>query len=118
MKTIIFIEDNEDIRELYSLMMTRFGHKVVSFENYKQSEDYLKNNYADLIITDYYLPGTNGDGVVAMARQHEQTCPVICLTGAPEDVKPGLYDAVLAKPIGAEALELSIEMYTSGLVAA
>ncbi len=84
MPTILIIDDSSTNRRIYSKLSRQLdAHvNVRSFENPQTALDWLADNTADLIITDYKMPMMSGSALVAAvrtdARNHD--VPVIVIT--------------------------------------
>lgn len=78
MKTILIIEDNNDMQQLLSGFLSS-TFKLV--QAYSGTEGLLQfnANHVDLVILDRLLPGKSGDDVLEIIRQTSQV-PIIILT--------------------------------------
>lgn len=78
MKTILIIEDNDDMQQLLSGFLAP-TFKLV--QAYSGTEGLLQfnANHVDLVILDRLLPGKSGDDVLEIIRQTSQV-PIIILT--------------------------------------
>jgi DNA-binding response OmpR family regulator len=66
MATVVVIEDNADIAELYRNIFTQ--HSVQIFPDVPDALTYLQRNRPDLVITDFYLPSGTGKDVAGFMR--------------------------------------------------
>jgi CheY-like chemotaxis protein len=58
--SILIIDDNEDIRELYKRILERAGYEVMEAANGKVGIKLYREHPADLIITDIIMPEKEG----------------------------------------------------------
>ena len=58
------------------------GYSVTAAEDGEQAIDLLESQAFDLIITDCYMPGVGGPGVVEAAKRIDPRRPVIVISGA------------------------------------
>ena len=58
----------------------------------------------DIVITDLFLPGMNGDQLARIVKREDGEKPVILLTAYPPREIPPDVDAVLLKPFSLELL--------------
>jgi DNA-binding NtrC family response regulator len=102
---IVIIEDDEGNRTAYTRYLSRLGHKVVAFAEAPPAIEHLREHReVVLVVTDLMLPGTDGFGVLRIARQINPDVGVLMITGhasvesAVEAMKLGA-DDYLTKPV-------------------
>lgn len=116
--SILYVEDEQSVRENYTLYLQRFFRKVFSVESAEKAQDIIRREDIDILLMDISLPGQNGLDFVENLRQSNPYVRVIVLT-AHSDVA-WLLQAVqlklttyLLKPVERvklkEALEKAIE---------
>ena len=93
---ILIVEDEEGIRELISLYLTREGYDAVAVGDGERALDLLERDTFDLVILDLMLPGIDGFTVCRRIREIAKT-PIIMLTARADDV-----DKVLGLELGAD----------------
>jgi CRP-like cAMP-binding protein/CheY-like chemotaxis protein len=105
MKTILIIEDNNDIRESTAEILELAGYTVYQSENGKQGVDLAYQHKPDLILCDIMMPELDGYGVLYMLSKNVETAstPFIFLTAKAErvDFRKGMEmgaDDYLTKP--------------------
>ena len=112
-KTILAIEDNEDIRQLIALILEDAGFAVLTCANGSDGLTLARSEHPDLILLDFMMPGMNGLEVLSELRQdldpRIQAIPVLMLTAksADEDRDGALAKgatAYLLKPFKPEKL--------------
>ena len=94
MAHILLIEDNENMRENTSEILTLAGHQVESASNGKEGVIKVQLNKPDLIICDIMMPELDGYGVLHMLNRDPNTnqIPFIFLTAEADrsDVRKGM----------------------------
>jgi len=87
MKTILIIDDDEDIREIISYNLTKEGYSVISAKNGAEGIKKAKKNIPSLILLDVMMPEMDGMEVCQILRAEETTKDIkICfLTARSED---------------------------------
>lgn len=108
-KTILVIDDEEDIATAISRSLKREGYSVIITSDYKTSIKVIANSEIDLIISDVMLPFTGGFDIVEYVKNDQglKNTPVILVTGMDKDI---LYsssikaDAVVSKPFDMDRL--------------
>lgn len=105
MKTILIIEDNNDIRESTAEILELAGYAVHQGENGKRGVDLAYQHKPDLILCDIMMPELDGYGVLYMLSKNVDTAsiPFIFLTAKAErvDFRKGMEmgaDDYLTKP--------------------
>jgi len=105
MKTILIIEDNNDIRESTAEILGLAGYTVHQAENGKQGVDLANQQKPDLILCDIMMPELDGYGVLYLLSKNVETAsiPFIFLTAKAErvDFRKGMEmgaDDYLTKP--------------------
>lgn len=112
MKTILLIEDNDDIRNNTAEILELASYKVIVAENGKTGVERAIEHSPDLIICDIMMPLLDGYGVLHAVHQNEKikNTPFIFLTAKTErtDFRKGMElgaDDYITKPFdGTELL--------------
>lgn len=112
MKTLLLIEDNEDIRENTAEILELANYKVITAENGKLGVEQALEHQPDLIICDIMMPVLDGYGVLHAIHKNEtvKNTPFIFLTAKTErsDFRKGMElgaDDYITKPFdGTELL--------------
>ena len=112
---VLFIEDNEDVREFIRLSLEPAGYRLLEAPDGLRGVEMALEHVPDLIISDVMMPGLDGYGVVQQLKHHPATShvPIVLLTAkaAPADRLEGLEtgaDAYLGKPFAARELRAQI----------
>ena len=105
MKTILIIEDNEDVRENTAEILELANYKVLQAENGKIGVEIAQQIKPDLIICDIMMPVLDGYGVIHLLNKSSDTAsiPFIFLTAKSErlDFRKGMEmgaDDYITKP--------------------
>ncbi|RVU02852.1 response regulator [Mucilaginibacter limnophilus] len=105
MKTILIIEDNDDIRESTVEILELSGYKVLQANHGKAGVDLALQHKPDMILCDIMMPELDGYGVLYMLGKNTDTAhiPFIFLTAKAErvDFRKGMEmgaDDYLTKP--------------------
>ncbi len=115
MKTILVIDDNENMLSMMCDLLTRSGYNVLSATDGAQGLNALRTNTPDLLITDVVMPEKDGLEVIMDLKKHHPGLKSIVVSGG-GILEPQAYlpiakklgaDEVLAKPfIPSELLAL------------
>jgi DNA-binding response OmpR family regulator len=105
MKKILLIEDNPEIRENTSEILSLASYKVFTAENGKVGIEVAQREKPDLIVCDIMMPELDGYGVLHILGKNQETAaiPFIFLTAKTEktDIRKGMNlgaDDYLTKP--------------------
>lgn len=81
-KSILLVEDNADINNIYQETLTDAGYNVTPVFNGTDAVSQTEENHFDLILLDVMLPGINGISVLKRVRESEKNSetPIYMLT--------------------------------------
>ncbi|WP_207533025.1 response regulator [Desertivirga arenae] len=104
-KTVLIIEDNQDIRESTAEILELANFSVYTAENGKKGVELAQAQLPDIILCDIMMPELDGYGVLYLLSKNENTAniPFIFLTAKAEraDMRKGMEmgaDDYLTKP--------------------
>ena len=85
---VIVVDDDKEIREIITFVLTRNGFEVTSASNGQQLHAMLMQFIPNLIILDVMMPGEDGYQICNTLRSNPQTrhIPVIIMTAHAEDI--------------------------------
>jgi DNA-binding NtrC family response regulator len=102
MKTVLIVDDQEDVRELLEFAFKNAGYVTIGASNVDMGIDLFKKSKIDFIITDYLMPGRNGADFIREIRLISSDIPVFVVTGYSECPRQVLIDlkiqATIFKP--------------------
>jgi two-component system NtrC family response regulator len=110
---IFVIDDDQNQRENLSEYLQELGHQVKSCATGDQCIETIKNDYVDLIITDFRMPGLSGIDILRETKKINPDISVILVTAfgtvedAVEAMKLGAADYI-TKPVDLDEIELKI----------
>jgi CheY-like chemotaxis protein len=70
---ILFLEDNQNIADLFFLKLGKTEHKIDHVKRGKDGMALLTTTEYDLVICDHYMPTANGDKVYEFMRKHKDS---------------------------------------------
>ncbi len=87
-KRVIVVDDDKEIREIITFVLTRHGFEVTTASNGQQLHTHMLQFIPDLIILDVMMPGEDGYQICNTLRSNPQTrhIPVIIMTAHAEDI--------------------------------
>jgi two-component system, OmpR family, response regulator VanR len=111
---VLIVDDDEVIRSLLRLTLPDEGHDLVEAEDGDQALQIIAARQPSLVLLDWRMPGTSGEGVLSALKQTYPEVPVIVLTAEPEAKVRTLAeslgaDVFVAKPFSPLQLLGSVE---------
>jgi DNA-binding response OmpR family regulator len=80
MPKLLIVEDEKNLRDLYSEELIESGYEVVKASNGKAAIEVIKNDHFDLIIMDIRMPEMDGIETLGKVITMEKKIPVIIYT--------------------------------------
>jgi len=110
---ILIAEDDAELRQLFSHVLTRNGYSVKGVSNGKEALDALEQEYCDLIISDIMMPVVDGYQLVRDLRDSGSQIPVLMITAkdAFDDMRMGFQsgtDDYMVKPVNVNEMVLRV----------
>ncbi len=103
-KQILLIDDEEDIRDMLSIMISRFDYHTITAEDYSSAKHQLTNEHIHMCITDMNLPDGSGLDVIEYIGKNFPDIPVAVFTAhgnvdlAVKCLQKGAFDYI-SKPV-------------------
>jgi CheY-like chemotaxis protein len=104
MKHVLIVEDNPDLRDIFSRVFTKYDFQVSTAEDGQAALDSFLTQIPDVILLDINMPKVSGFEVLTHVQQYKEThnLKVIVVTGnslAMQDDRADLADLLLVKPV-------------------
>lgn len=81
MASILVIEDETALRQVFARMLRGDGHSVSEARDGSEALRFLKTQQPDLILTDIVMPNVDGIEVIAANRRSPQPAKLIAMSG-------------------------------------
>ena len=112
-KSVLVVDDDESIREVFQTLLLSEGFSVETAENGRQAIEKAKEARFDIALLDIVLPDIRGDQVAVEIKKHDDSVRIIFITGYPsfQDCIDALdigVSEILMKPVTSEELLTSI----------
>jgi CheY-like chemotaxis protein len=111
MKTILFVDDDDALRELFGRALRKKGYHVIEADSGVEGFEKAQKNFPDLILTDICMPGGDGATLLRNIRDDPelQSRQVVVMSGEPDLLLPrtgteGGADDFLLKPVSVKEL--------------
>ena len=95
MARVLVIDDEPDVRSVICTLLEEAGHDVVAFANGAGAIEHARQEPADLLITDIFMPDVEGLETIRAIRRLRPDMPIIAISGI--DFDGGNYLAVARK---------------------
>lgn len=105
-ETILLVEDEPAVRQLFAQALTRAGYKVHEARNGQEALKVFDQHgdTIDLLLTDLRMPYMGGAELAQHLRARRRTLKLICVSGYPGGAEAGLTSDFLAKPFSRDEL--------------
>lgn len=81
---LLYIEDDNNIRESVTNILSLLLKDVHSLDNAKEALNYIEKNHVDIIVTDIQMPKLNGLDFIEILKNRSINIPVIVVTAFTE----------------------------------
>ena len=113
MMKILIAEDDRELRQLFSHVLTKHGYTVTGVANGQQALDAMDTGYFDMIISDIMMPEMDGYEFVRQLREAGNATPILMITAkdAFDDMRIGFQSGVddyMIKPINVNEMVLRV----------
>ena len=114
MLKILIVEDDRELRQLFSHVLNRYGYTVTGVSNGQEALDAMDTDFYDMIISDIMMPVMDGYELVRQLRDVGNTTPVLMITAkdAFDDMRLGFQSGVddyMVKPINVNEMVLRVQ---------
>lgn len=113
--TILFVEDQANIRAVLSTFLEMLGYTVIQVENGQEGLDALQTAKVDLVITDINMPVMDGNEFIARLATQPHPPPVVALSGDSwEVVDSPVINTIVSKPVSIHTLKKVVQDLLAG----
>lgn len=85
MKTILYVDDNEEMIDLVGIVLANSGYQLDSLTNGQATLDYCRSKSPDMILMDLNMPDMNGIEITRELRKQGFMNPIVALTASEKD---------------------------------
>lgn len=117
MKSILIVEDDRDLANLFKIVMEMVGFTVQMIHDGKQGLDVLNDqSLPDVVMLDMHLPGVSGEEIYAMLKDRGQERRVLLCSADVQLVEHyrALGANALTKPAPVDDLQRVVMQIASG----
>src|SRR5258707_69407 len=117
-RTILVVDDDDDVRELAIAVLQDDGHLVIGARDGVEALAFIDEHpEIDLLFTDVVMPGIDGIMLADMVKTHRPRIKVVYATGYQEVARslPGvIHGVMLDKPYRPARLQMEIKVALQG----
>lgn len=105
-ETILLVEDEPAVRQLFAQALSRAGYRVYEARNGQEAMKVFDQHgeSIDLLLTDMRMPYMGGGELAQVLQSRRVTLKTICISGYPGSLDENLAGDFLAKPFSREDL--------------
>jgi len=112
-KTILLVDDEDEVRITTKSFLTNFGYVVDSAPSAEKALALFNPKIHDVVVTDNSMPGMTGAEMAHVIKLRSPSTPVLMYTGlVPED--QACVDLVIQKPAHMLALKEGVDKLLAG----
>jgi CheY-like chemotaxis protein len=109
-KHILVVDDEEAVGYVFERYLAIKGYRVSVAHSGEQALEAFQRETPDLVVTDYKMPGMNGDELLRRLRTLRPGLPAIMISANPIEVGPTLNEVrFFPKPVSLETLVEHLE---------
>lgn len=106
---VVYVEDNDDVRENIIIMLKRRFKEVMAACNGKEGLELVLQHNPDIVITDLEMPVMDGMQMIKEIRKTQKELPIVVITAHRDEAyKTELADGYVYKPIDKNELFTTI----------
>ena len=105
-ETILLVEDEPAVRQLFAQALTRAGYAVHEARNGQEAMKLFDQHgdSIDMLLTDMRMPYMGGAELAHQLRARRRTLKLLCISGYPGNLDADLASDFLAKPFSRDDL--------------
>ena len=105
-ETILLVEDEPAVRQLFATALSRAGYTVFEARNGEEAVTVFDDHAddIDLLLTDMRMPYMGGAELAHHLRGRRRSLKLLCISGYPGNLDPELAMDFLAKPFSRDVL--------------
>ena len=113
-KTVIFVDDEQIVLDVGSLMLQKLGYNVLAVSNGNRAIEILKKNKVAFVLLDMLMPGMNGFQIYHRLKKIQPNVKIILTSGyavyqSAERSESIGFDGFIQKPFNLKQLSQKIE---------
>jgi CheY-like chemotaxis protein len=108
LKTVLLVDDDDDIRNLTECFLQSFGYAVVCAASPREALAVFDPQAHALVVTDNSMPGMTGAEMARLMKLRSPATPILMYTGLVPPDCPSV-DGLLQRPVDMEELRSTVD---------
>ena len=110
---VLIVDDEQDVLQTLDSMLKELNFNTLIAQNGDKAMDIIENNKIDVVLSDIYMPETDGFELLKNVRAFDKEIVFLMITGKPtietavQSIREGAYDYI-TKPFDLEDLRIKI----------
>jgi DNA-binding NtrC family response regulator len=110
---VLVVDDEQDVLQTLESMLNELNFNTIIANNGDKAMDIIENNKIDVVLSDIYMPETDGFELLNNVRAFDKEIVFLMITGKPtietavQSIREGAYDYI-TKPFDLEDLRIKI----------
>jgi len=110
---VLVVDDEQDVLQTLESMLTELNFNPIIANNGDKAMEIIENNKIDVVLSDIYMPETDGFELLNNVRAFDKEIVFLMITGKPtietavQSIREGAYDYI-TKPFDMEDLRIKI----------
>ena len=85
MKTVLYVEDNDDMIEIVKMVLAKSGYRILSEKDGKATLRFCADENPDLVLMDLNMPDMGGLEITRQLRSQGYTNPIVVFTASEKE---------------------------------
>jgi DNA-binding NtrC family response regulator len=110
---VLVVDDEQDVLQTLESMLQELNFNTIIANNGDKAMEIIENNKIDVVLSDIYMPETDGFELLKNVRAFDKEIVFLMITGKPtietavQSIREGAYDYI-TKPFDLEDLRIKI----------
>ena len=85
MKTVLYVDDDEEMIEIVKIVLANSGYRILSQKNGQATLDFCNRENPDLVLMDLNMPDMDGFETTRRLREQGYKKPIVVLTASEKE---------------------------------
>jgi DNA-binding response OmpR family regulator len=108
---ILVVDDDPLLRTFIAAGLSFDGHDVETANDCRSALKLYEARPFQVVVADLFMPGMNGRDLACAIKQLSSSPPLICMTGASEEMENFPFDLIIRKPFAHSVLREAIDAF-------
>ena len=108
---ILVVDDDPLLRTFIAAGLSFDGHDVETANDGQSALKLYEARPFQVVVADLFMPGMNGRDLACAIKRLSSSPPLICMTGASEEMENSPFDLIIRKPFAHSVLREAIDAF-------